>query len=291
VTRAIVAILNPCAGGLARGPQRRAIEAALAQAGVALRVTTAPGDAIRLATEARAADVLVAVGGDGTVSEVLTGMDRARQVLAVVPAGTGNCLAMDLGFRSAQAGIEALQSGRGRTIDLIEARWARSDGASGVRWLGSTAGLGYVVDVARLAKRRFARLSGHAYAAASAFIVPSARTLMMSVDAGPEASVRVTGLLANNTRHIGNAPAFPAASLADGLLDVFSFERSWAGQCLHNLRMVTGWPIPGVPAAWRARRLRLRCDAPETAMLDGELLDGIRELELACHSAAATCLS
>jgi diacylglycerol kinase (ATP) len=290
VTRNIVAILNPCAGGLARGSQRQAIESALAQVGVQLRLTTSPGDAVRLAAEARDADVLVAVGGDGTVSEVLTGMDRGRQVLAVVPAGTGNCLAMDLALGSAPSGIEALRSGSARTIDLIEARWLRSDGTSGARWLGSTAGLGYVVDVARLAKRRFARLSGHAYAAASAFVVPTARTLTMCIDTGPERSVRMTGLLANNTRHIGNAPAFPAASLADGLLDVFCFERSWAGQCLHNLRMVTGWPIPGTPSAWRARRVRLRCDAPEVAMLDGELLDGVRELELSCHAAAATCL-
>jgi diacylglycerol kinase (ATP) len=287
----ILAIINPAASGLARSSRRRDIEAALVEAGSAICATRAPGDGTRVAAESRGFDVLVAVGGDGTVSEVLTGMDRGRQLLAVVPAGTGNCLAKDLGHFDVPASIEALRNRRARSVDLIEARWQLEDGQSGVRWLGSTAGLGYVVDVARLAKKRFARLAGHAYALASAFVVPSTRSLFMSIDGGPEAAVQLTGILANNTGHIGNALAFPGASLADGMLDVFSLERAWPRQCLHNLQMVTGWPIRGVPAPWRARRLRLRCSQPEVAMLDGELIGGIRELELACHPAAATCMA
>lgn len=62
--------------------------------------TSGPGDATRLAREcvAQGAGLIVAAGGDGTINEVLNGMARSQVPLAILPGGTANVLAMELGI-------------------------------------------------------------------------------------------------------------------------------------------------------------------------------------------------
>ena len=66
-----------------------------------LVVTERQAHAVEIASAARGYDVLVAVGGDGTVSEIMTGImasDGPRPPLAIVPCGTGNDLARNVGI-------------------------------------------------------------------------------------------------------------------------------------------------------------------------------------------------
>ena len=65
---------------------------------VQMSVTNAPGHATLLARASAGFTGIVAIGGDGTIAEVLAGMDIAHQRLAVIPAGHGNSLARDLGL-------------------------------------------------------------------------------------------------------------------------------------------------------------------------------------------------
>ena len=90
--------------GRGRSSQRH-IESArkvLAQAGIetTLRPTSARGDATKLAREAVAEnrDMIIVCGGDGTINEVVNGMAGSRVPLAVLPAGTANILAKELGL-------------------------------------------------------------------------------------------------------------------------------------------------------------------------------------------------
>jgi len=95
----VTAILNPAAGG--DGERAVAALAAVGTAEVDTIRTTAPGAAVdlahKLALGETRPDVVVAVGGDGTVGEVATGLHRAAESgstdvppLLVAPAGTGN---------------------------------------------------------------------------------------------------------------------------------------------------------------------------------------------------------
>lgn len=110
-----VLIYNPAAGKFRRHPERilqRTTEA-LARAGIRPRLapTSGPNDATRIAEEAVAggADLILVLGGDGTINEVVNGMVHSTAALAVLPAGTANVLAMELG----------LGSRLGRAIDRI----------------------------------------------------------------------------------------------------------------------------------------------------------------------------
>ncbi len=87
-----------------------------------VRVTERPGHAREIAAAIEGYGIIVAVGGDGTVGEVMSGiMDRqgAHPRLAIIPGGTGNDIALSLGIRSIEDGVRALREGRARAVDLI----------------------------------------------------------------------------------------------------------------------------------------------------------------------------
>ncbi len=69
---------------------------------IRLVATTAPGDATRIAREAVAAgaDLILVLGGDGTINEAVNGMVHSNVALGILPAGTANVLAMELGLGS-----------------------------------------------------------------------------------------------------------------------------------------------------------------------------------------------
>ena len=102
--RKAVLILNPSARRLSRqrpGFLQRTIDT-LAEEGVTVSVaaTTGPGAATDLAREAleNGADLVLAAGGDGTINEVVNGMAYSHVPLGILPGGTANILAMELGL-------------------------------------------------------------------------------------------------------------------------------------------------------------------------------------------------
>ena len=104
--RAFVLIANPAAGRGRGEVVLQAVDQVLRANGHDVRSerTTAPGDAVELAAQATLAEfaAVVAIGGDGTVHEVLNGLmsveSARRPALGVVPAGTGNDYAHELGM-------------------------------------------------------------------------------------------------------------------------------------------------------------------------------------------------
>ncbi len=88
-----------------------------------VRVTERSGHAREIAATAARYETLVAVGGDGTVSEVISGlMDRAglRPRVAIVPGGTGNDIARNLGMGTLESAVAALLDGVPRSVDIVE---------------------------------------------------------------------------------------------------------------------------------------------------------------------------
>ena len=103
-SRAVI-IYNPHSGQLKKGRAHRLVRAAEALKGLAhdvsLTSTNGPRTAGQLAKTAidEGADLIVAAGGDGTISEVANGMVHSQVPLGILPAGTANVLANETGLK------------------------------------------------------------------------------------------------------------------------------------------------------------------------------------------------
>ena len=110
-----------------------------------LRFTASPGDGKRLAAEAAASgcDLIIACGGDGTINEVINGLARGNTPLAILPGGTANIAAKELGLPEnivkAARQISTCQPCR---IPLGLATWEES-GISRQRYFFAVAGIGF----------------------------------------------------------------------------------------------------------------------------------------------------
>jgi diacylglycerol kinase (ATP) len=283
-----LAIVNPAAGS--RGATRRLARRLAATMGARMDVaeTTAPGEGMRLARQAPDYAGFVAVGGDGTIAEVLNGMDRRRQALALLPAGHGNCLARDLGIASPDGALAAFAAGDTLAIDVIRAEIEFADGRIEERLCASTLAIGYVADVVALGRHRLAWLGRHAYATAAIAVRPRRLRLQVGVDAAA-GSRPLTNVVINNTAHLANFRAFQRARLDDGSLDVLESDFAWPRQLLHNLAVLAGSSRFGPAALWQAPSVVVACEAPARLMIDGELEHGVVGVRACCEPAGVRC--
>lgn len=126
VVRRVLVVHNPVAGRNRRRSLMRVLRA-LRRERVALRLarTAQAGDAARIAasTTTASVDVVVAAGGDGTINEVVNGLAMVpapqRPALAIVPLGTANVMAIELGLGGNPRSIAAvIARGSIRTLPL-----------------------------------------------------------------------------------------------------------------------------------------------------------------------------
>ncbi|MGV3518406.1 diacylglycerol/lipid kinase family protein [Luteitalea sp.] len=124
----IVLIANPASGTAQGSDALGEVQQRLRSAGhdVHVRETAAKGDAERFARDSAAAgiDIVVAVGGDGTLNEVVNGVASApdgleRCAIGLIPAGTGNDFARTLGMAEPDVALAALAAGHERRVDLV----------------------------------------------------------------------------------------------------------------------------------------------------------------------------
>jgi diacylglycerol kinase (ATP) len=189
--------------------------------------TQSPGDATEAAREWRDG-LLIVVGGDGTISEVVNGLGRAGfpkgVTLAILPAGTGNDLAATLAIPDDPDEAEAvLRQNRVRTLDVVR---VRSAGIGEQFFINvATGGMGAEVSDAADGemKKRWGKLS---YLRASLEVAREyeAKEVTLTLD-GEERTLRAVNLAIGNCRYAGSGwLAAPRANPEDGLLDLVVIE-------------------------------------------------------------------
>ena len=118
-------IYNPIAGKGRAQRFRAEIEPQLKARGVSFRFweTTAPRDAVRIAEEltVRGETDIVVMGGDGTVNEVLNGLDDPSKVrLGLIPCGSGNDFAAAIGIpRTPEGSLDKILNGEAKPTDYL----------------------------------------------------------------------------------------------------------------------------------------------------------------------------
>ncbi len=276
----IVFIANPAAGKGRAGRQGRHVRARVESAGVRgewLR-TEAPGHGTALAERSarEGASAVVAVGGDGTVNEVVAGLMRVpreeRPLLGVLPAGTGCDYARLLGLRRWDIADAAavLREGRVRTLDA---------GDVNGRFFANGVGLGFDGEVAADAAK-FRLIRGFAAYLTSVFRVLKTWKnfrLLADVDGeildGPAILAAVTIGPASG----GGFYLTPGAKPDDGLFDVCRLGDFGKLEALRHLpKALDGSHVHlAKTTIRRGRSVTLSADRPLTAHVDGNVLTGV----------------
>ncbi len=272
-------IVNPVAG---RGRALRLVPrivAALQSMALPfhLHVTTAPGEATEIARRFVAAQMplVIAVGGDGTINEVVNGLiddnGEAGATLGIIPAGRGSDVVRGLGLdRDPMRGIARISANRVRRIDVGQA--TVSDGSS--RYFVNVLGAGFDAEVA--ARVKTSHLPGQTapYLWSTARTLVCNRTYHLTTEAdGILFSSEVTSVvIANGAWFGGGINIMPEAQMTDGSLDVGIIGRFSRFELLRTLPSVYRGRHLHHPRFTRlsARAIRL-ASAHVPVQMDGEI--------------------
>jgi diacylglycerol kinase family enzyme len=262
------------------------------------------GHAAELAAEARAdgLDLVVVLGGDGTVNEVVNGLLAGGEPtgvpdLAVVPGGGTNVFSRALGLprdpvEATGALLDALRERRRRSIGL---------GLAGDRWFTFNAGMGWDAEVvARVDRRRRSRPTER-HTTTRDYVRAAAEQFFLHSDRGsPAITLEVPGadplqlhmaIVANTApwTYLGDRPLLtsPEASFDTGL-DLYALTRlRTVGTLSEVRRLLLGRPTPArrgprtlVHRQHDLARLTLRASRPVAAQVDGEALGDLEVLTL-----------
>lgn len=218
-------IVNPLAGGGLGNDTKIKIEQILSKSNCEYKIYESQyrGHAIELARRLSAKEDcsgVVAVGGDGTFSEVLNGLDTSVP-LGLIPCGTGNDFATGAGIsRDAEAALRAIIGGKTSAMDYIT--------VGGKRCLNIT-GTGFDVDIlAREAKYRKKWKSKLTYYLALFVTLLSIkfRKLHAVIDDNIVIDTEMLIMVAANGRFFGGGmPMVPSAVTNDGVMDVLLVKK------------------------------------------------------------------
>ncbi|MBX7199635.1 MAG: diacylglycerol kinase family lipid kinase [Rhodospirillaceae bacterium] len=232
--RRILVIFNPAAGHAKRARLDVIVDGARARgAQITVVETKAPGHGTELARTAGDFDVIAAAGGDGTVNEIINGLAGKSVALAVIPLGTANVLADEIGLGRADAAIaKALASGPLRPIRL-----GRANGRRFVQMAGAGFDANVVAAVSLALKKKLGPL---AYVWAAAVVGFTGKLPISDVTIDGVKYKSASAVACNGRRYGGPFVAAPHASLADNSFQVvlmkgrtpFSFFRYGLGLML-----------------------------------------------------------
>lgn len=271
-------IANPYSGALRVPGAIEDLHAVLKRLGDAglpaeLCLTERPGHAIDLAREAvrGGMDMVVAAGGDGTVNDVIQALAGHTTALGVLPLGTVNVWAREVGIPlDSWLAADVLVHGVRRRVDL---------GRAGARYFLLMAGIGLDAEVARRVetgrlKRLGLKMLGF-FLAAGVLAFTERPTRISIRREGQRRATSALMLIIGNTRLYGGALTFtPKAVADDGWLDVAIIGGGGLGHRFGVVfRALLRRPARGPRVRYlRVRSLRVESDPPLSVQVDGEVV-------------------
>lgn len=231
----------------------------------------------QLAREAAAdTDLLVAVGGDGTVHEIVNGIAGLDVELAVIARGTGWDFVRTYSIpRKLERAVDVALNGRTREIDLGHVRYRGWDGHDGEALFANVASAGMSGAVAKRANETSKALGGKAsYAWATLAVFARWRNdeVTVRVD-GEEHAGRMLDVIVANGRYLGGGMMLtPEAEPDDGLFDVLLIGDITKADLVRTLpKIYRGTHLPHPKAELlRGRTVSVDADVPLPIQLDGE---------------------
>jgi YegS/Rv2252/BmrU family lipid kinase len=288
-TKQLAVVLNPIkvedATAFRAMVERSAAEAGWARPTWYTTTVEDPGRSMAEDAAIAGAEMVLVCGGDGTVRTVCAELAGTGVSVGVVPAGTGNLLARNLGIPlHLQAAVEVALRGQDRAIDLVK---VSGDGLGDDEHFMVMAGMGFDAAIMEGANEQIKAKVGWL-----AYVVSGMRNIMfpavrvdICVDGGEWTKHRARTVLIGNVGYLqAGLPLLPDAAIDDGVLDVV---------VLHPRRFLSWIPL-AVRVLGRGRRtddlvnrmtgqtVSVRAHSETPRQLDGDSIGAGRELNAEC---------
>jgi diacylglycerol kinase (ATP) len=272
IPQRIFVVINPAAGQ--DQPILSSLNKIFHEKGVDydVAVTKDKGDGKQLAREAveSGAEIILVYGGDGTVMECASGLIGSSTPLAILPGGTANVMARELGL----------------PLNLVEAVSLAINPQASIRCVDMVrvgkdtfllrAGVGFEAEMVEGANRELKDRLGvlaYGWSALQALVDPPLARYRLGLD-GTEVESEGLACIVANSGHMGVSDIVlsPKADISDGLLDVFVVTKA----DLPSLAALAASVLSGrqdLPALqhWQVREVRIEADPLQSVQLDGEL--------------------
>lgn len=267
--RRVLIISNPVAGRR-RSLRLRRVAAHLTGLGaeVTLRQTARRGDAEAFAAEVlpRSTDVIAVAGGDGTINEVLNGLNPPSPPIAIIPLGTANVLAIEVGLSLRPREIAAaVACGQASPIHL---------GTANGRRFVMMLGIGFDAEVVRRVGPKLKRIAGR-----GGYVVQS----LLAAFSFPRRrySVRIDGVsydaaslvIANGRSYAGRYTCAPQARLDQPSLEVCLFRQGGSAAALTYMAALAAGRLDRLSSVEIVRASHVHVDGPpgEPVQADGDI--------------------
>ena len=269
-------IANPSAKNRKAAKCAEAVKKYYDRKGVEYRIhyTDAPRHATRLAEElSKTSDVIVALGGDGTVNEVFNGIDAEKVKFGIIPCGSGNDFADSAKIPlPPEKAAELILSGEAKPTDYMV--------CGGVRGLNI---IGTVIDVDILKRCRKSKILKGKLQYVISLIISLIKFVFYKfyiMRDGAEKREEKEALIAcvgNGKKFGGGIRMCPEAEIDDGKLDFVVAGKLKKSKIPHAfIQLMKGNILKQDFTSFeRVEHIRLEFDKPVTIQIDGELYDDI----------------
>ncbi|MDR0436912.1 MAG: YegS/Rv2252/BmrU family lipid kinase [Bacteroidales bacterium] len=281
MSKNIAFIINPISGIGKQASIEETIRTSLGPSRFNVHVfyTQAPKDGTRLALEAmKTCEIIVAVGGDGSVNDVAKALIHTDKILGIIPSGSGNGLARHLGLPlDVKEALNHLQNGVIRAIDTLTVN---------DKLCISIAGVGFDADVAeqfnKSKRRGFIKYSE---IAVGNFLLYRPKKYRLKFN-GQKLKTRALMINFANSNQFGYGfQIAPNADLTDGLMDMVVLKKPhllWSQidvirflrNAIHRSKYCQ---------IYQTANVRLKRKNPDWVNIDGEAVWMPREITIAVH--------
>lgn len=252
--------------------------------------TNGAGTATEIVQKNPQYDGFVGVGGDGTICEVLEGLDPVVHSLGFLPAGSGNGLAHDLGLVDMERAVAALRRPRFSLLDFIVVRF-RQNKVCHQRRMISTSALGYLAGAAAISNHPCKKWGNWIYALSAIIqsFYQEKFTARVRLDDRPWVERCLTSLVVQNTQYIGQFRLVPEAQVNDGIANILFGRMYPLGQLLEDLGTLTQTYFFDPSQHAQAHQIAIELPVPMTLMVDGDLYEHVDAVDYTVMTKKLRC--
>lgn len=237
--------------------------------GAPVRLTSEAGDASRIAAEAvrDGVEVIIAAGGDGTINEVINGIGNAPVRLGILPVGTMNVFATELGIPhgNLERAWSIIEQGKVVAVDLPK--------ANDTHFI-QLAGVGLDAEVVRKTTADSKKALGPLSYLLTLVQVAAHKPPRVVVETeGGRIREGSFVLIGNGRLYGGPFPVFKRASLHDGLLDVLVFQNQSHWDVVRYFQAIAFGTHPELPDVeyFQTSSIKVTSSGDVPVELDGEV--------------------